>query len=545
MSEKKRHARILYLEDDAIWRKEIAEILTLANFHVDSAETPHIVRSKLAQGNYHLVILDISMDETSKNREGMALLGEIGDPNLPRAFETMMLTAYGSKSRLRRAFSKYRVVDFLDKHEFDEDDFVDAVNQAIKGENVNLNLELPNLDEAGAHLKNMWIGENQVKPGEPLMVRVLSELEDLLCRLFTEESSVLLRFLERGLSGTRVFKAEPFFQSGQPGNQVIVKFGEFGQLQRENANFNEYVQPFLGGNRSTNILKWRRTALLGGIVYSFLGAGLEKVQAFEDFFETGSEKTIQSALKRLFKTCCAPWYSSPRSSGPSDLMDYYWAGFGRPFVQVKAARKRLKSVQGRDRLVFSSLGTGQNFADPTVNIENHKVLGEFIECITHGDLNPGNLFIDEHGGSWLIDFQRTGYGHYLRDFVELDTFIRVLLLDEKRVPLQERLAMEETLTSVNRFGELGDLKNRFSSSNKWVMKSFLSVLHLREMAGNIKLLADDNMAGYYTGLFCNALNSIRFSSYAKVQKEHALLSASLILDRLKAMGALQRGRQLF
>ncbi len=40
-------------------------------------------------------------------------------------------------------------------------------------------------------------------------------------------------------------------------------------------------------------------------------------------------------------------------------------------------------------------------------------------AITHGDLHGDNMFVEEDH-CWAIDFERTGRGHILRDFVELE-----------------------------------------------------------------------------------------------------------------------------
>ncbi len=45
------------------------------------------------------------------------------------------------------------------------------------------------------------------------------------------------------------------------------------------------------------------------------------------------------------------------------------------------------------------------------------------EAVTHGDLHGDNLLIDSRKNAWVIDFERSGEGHVLQDFIELESDI--------------------------------------------------------------------------------------------------------------------------
>ena len=86
------------------------------------------------------------------------------------------------------------------------------------------------------------------------------ELDDLLCRLFYQATSIIVKPLEPGFSGTRVLVVEPFYEKRGGGQAVVVKFGDYRKIDEEYRNFKDYVQPFIGGARSTTVLERRRTA---------------------------------------------------------------------------------------------------------------------------------------------------------------------------------------------------------------------------------------------------------------------------------------------
>jgi hypothetical protein len=93
--------------------------------------------------------------------------------------------------------------------------------------------------------------------------------------------------------------------------------------------------------------------------------------------------------------------------------------------------------------------------------------------------------------------------------------------------------MEEALCSTNRFSEVEQLINGFSTTNPALLKAFETVVHLRTLAQwMVEKKPDDDMREYFVSLLYNTLDTLSFSSPYVEQYEHALLSASLLVDRL-------------
>src|SRR5437660_4189205 len=154
-------------------------------------------------------------------------------------------------------------------------------------------------------------------------------------------------------------------------------------------------------------------------------------------------------------------------------------------------------------------------------------------AITHGDFNPHNILIDQNYCSWLLDFQSTRPSHILRDVAMLDAVIRFQLLYAHEATLEERLAMEEALCSVTHFSQLDSLEAHMPGDNPAIAKAFTTAVHLRLLARWIvekNPMAEINE--YYVALLYATLNTLRFASLESVQREHALLSASLLIDLL-------------
>jgi len=64
-------------------------------------------------------------------------------------------------------------------------------------------------------------------------------------------------------------------------------------------------------------------------------------------------------------------------------------------------------------------------------------------------------------------------------------------------------------------------------------KAYATIVHLRRLACRLaEHNPNDDISEYYIALLYNALNTLRFSSLQQIQREHALLSASLLVDKL-------------
>ncbi len=94
--------------------------------------------------------------------------------------------------------------------------------------------------------------------------------------------------------------------------------------------------------------------------------------------------------------------------------------------------------------------------------------------------------------------------------------------------------MEEVLCSPDRFSQVAYLESTLPTQNPSLAKAYATVVHLRTLA--CKLVSQnpgDDISEYYIALFYNAVNTLRFYGLSSMQREHALLCASLLADRLE------------
>ncbi|HJT55715.1 MAG TPA: phosphotransferase [Ktedonobacteraceae bacterium] len=491
---------------------------------------------------YHIVVLDIRMDEMNPNNDGskmdgIALLRELNMQGLSEVTKVIMLSAHGTAELMRQTFRDYKIVDFLSKDEFNNKEFLELVRKVF-AQDVKLNQELEIHWQDGMRLDdfvvNLEVGGKRIQHSDDRQGLIAAELDDLLCRLFFRAESILVSPLTPGFSGAGVLRVQPFFTAGGGGHEVIVKFGDSSRIEQEHSHFKEYVQPFLGGGRTTTIVDVRYTFRLGGIIYSLVGAAHDPVVDFADFYRSRDISQIIKALDGLFRHTCGNWYASRGNLRLLNLSAEYeqWSHFSIERLEQVIA-EQLKSVEGKQALHFKNLKSDRDFTNPLHAIARQTLVRPTYSCTTHGDCNVHNLLVDTTGHIWLIDFQGTGQSHILRDVATLDAVIRFQLLGTNEASPEERLHMEEALDSIKHFSEVKQLPNAFSTQNAALAKVYATVVHLRTIARNLVAQNPaDDINEYYIALLYAALNTLRFPSVPEGQREYALLSASLLADRI-------------
>lgn len=550
-----RQGRILVVDDQKEWCEQVVEKLQDAGFYVEAVHNKNNALKRLDETFFHLFILDIRLNESDpSNEDGIQLLQELETRGLGEATKVIMLSNYGTKDRVRMALVKHRnkVADFLfkedqltdqmvlEKDQFSNQILLESV-QAVFSEHVKFN---PALDIHWQQVQGpeqavlgLEVGGTRFKKGTALQSQFAAELDDLLCRLFYKAGNLIVQPLTPGHSGAGILAVQPFYSTGGTARTVIVKYGSVLKIEEEYNNFKQYVESFVGGARNTTAHGVRRTQHLSGIIYSFIGANNDRLEDFDSAYRHSDISRIKRIIDRFFLDTCSPWYANLSQTflnvtkDYQDLLGFTWDALERT---ISRQLKSVQFVQGKQKLTFTSLA-GRTFTNPLQVATRPPFRCSTYTCITHGDCNQYNLFVDNSEHVWLIDFQGTGQGHVLRDIAMLDSTIRFqLLVSEEDATLNERLAMEETLCSIKQFSQVDQLLDAFPTKNQTLAKAYAAVVYLRTLAHElVRLNPNDDISEYYIALLYNALNAISFSSLSSLQREHALLCASVLIDQLE------------
>ena len=155
-------------------------------------------------------------------------------------------------------------------------------------------------------------------------------------------------------------------------------------------------------------------------------------------------------------------------------------------------------------------------------------------AVTHGDLHGDNLFVDAQN-AWPIDFERTGPGPILRDFVEL---IQDLLTRAARFSLADLPVFYELAVAIctpirpdQRMQMTQAIKDHPEAH-----KAFAVVQDLQLLAATRTQYTDRRE--YLWGLLLNSLFVVRLLDQEQdtTRREITLLLAAVICDRLACWG---------
>src|ERR1700730_2971062 len=97
--------RILIVDDTDTWREQLVETLQRGGFQAEAVSCAADALERLHTTLYHVLVLDIRMDDTDlSNAGGIDLLKELSRRGLTEVIKVIMLSAYGTEDQMRMAF---------------------------------------------------------------------------------------------------------------------------------------------------------------------------------------------------------------------------------------------------------------------------------------------------------------------------------------------------------------------------------------------------------------------------------------------------------
>ncbi|MBN2148877.1 MAG: phosphotransferase [Anaerolineales bacterium] len=256
---------------------------------------------------------------------------------------------------------------------------------------------------------------------------------DTLVRLFPKASHLQLEFLDQGLSPPSLTSVprprsailKVVEDDRQP---VIVKLGRAHKLQKEVSNYEDHIRGYLVGffhpQLQTSAVLWD----VGGAIYSHLGSSAN-VQTFSQFYASASIPEIQHCLEQFFSTTWSAlyrntceWQKTTAFRAYSDVWGNNWyderiCSFSAPEIRNAMGVEQGKILGARDPIAWLKEHVLAETENPQATLEDVKF------AVTHGDLHGDNLLIDDKHNAWVIDYERSGKGPILQDFVELEADI--------------------------------------------------------------------------------------------------------------------------
>jgi len=358
------------------------------------------------------------------------------------------------------------------------------------------------------------------------------QIADAFTRLFPSAKSL---FLER--VGTEAVLTVPRPKSvilrvtednKQP---VIVKMARAHKMATEVDRFRKYIEGYLKGHFhpsiSNPVILWD----LGGAIYITLGSSEGTI--FSKYYIDASITDIEHSLTRFFRETWSSLYAGAKKYENISLFKEYCKAWGEEWYE-RVCKFRAPDPQ---KVMKNELPDGLIPIDPiawfkenfgTEAAEDKSITDNTAIAVTHGDLHGDNLLVDENRNAWVIDFERSGEGHILQDFVELEgDIINRLISSSDNLPSFYQLCIYVTQNT-----ELQELNDGAQITDPDVKKSIQTISLLRKLAREISGISDARQ--YLLGLLFNTLfrATIISDSARQPRQYRALMLASIICHRL-------------
>lgn len=130
--------QVLIVEDDRRWQPVLAESLKGKGYAVSIAASYERATARIQHNLYHVVIVDFQLaDNEQGNADGYLMLKYLGNLNLP----VVVVTGLNRTDLVDGAW-KQGIFDCLSKRDFDADDFIDTVAEAVRSGELGKRLKL-------------------------------------------------------------------------------------------------------------------------------------------------------------------------------------------------------------------------------------------------------------------------------------------------------------------------------------------------------------------------------------------------------------------
>lgn len=484
--------QILLVDDDQNTLELVSRWLTetplghLSNGTGAAVKEAHNYEEALAQletNHFHVTIVDISLDPNDEmNSDGFRLLRWIGtQPSFHDVLPCIVLSGKDRGDLAMDGVGQPHIKKWVKKKASYKQDLLSAVKDALNGpEGVNFDLGYDShsddrLPQVAEHV--VWT-EPMVRPDESLLQ---DEVRDLFGKQFYDAQQIHFYELTQGLSGAAVVKVKAKYDTDYV-PAVVLKIGRRDKVETEHKRVQKYVVNHLPNNTTSDV-RVVYAGHLGALRYKFAEAANHVLDEFDVFMRDNPAPRVCDAVHSLFEETCSYWYKSPKPQ-INNIIDIYYDAFNLGETKLISRIRDERVLPAYDPMTpqIELPEEAEPLPNPLAWLRQNRQHFELRVCqtISHGDLTGRNVFVNDDGHCWLIDFYRTRRSHMLRDFAILETDIKyrilpeVLLAGRPALTRAEYMAMEQALAA-------GCLEKTAGQRSE-VQKATQVMLKVRELA---------------------------------------------------------------
>jgi hypothetical protein len=528
MNSEKNGPRILLVENDTRVRESYKVLLDYWGYYpvVAVGEGMSLIRNaKKMAIKFHciLALIDLRLtdDFDEEDISGLTLATEVGP------IRTILLTAYPGPKILRELLEHHKDIPLLSKSDSPE-----KIKQT-------LDTEVSKVCAMKRGLKitpETILKQIQRTPFGSLVHKYPDQVPDILTQLLPGASSLTIERLDSSFYSTHVSgvpRPKSIVLKVNEGDfePVVIKLARAKKIEVEVDRYEKYIARKIGGNFTAKLERHAQLWDIGGALYTYIGDF--DVVTFSRYYEDHPIEDIRDCLSAFFTVSWGKHYDRRQSLSNVSLFELYKEVWGDWYT---------KSVKD-----FSTKGLWQDegmikwlelpnpiewFRDKiAVNPEQDLSIVESTQkTITHGDLHGDNLLIDSHKNAWVIDFERSGEGHALQDFIELESDIinRLEAHPENTASYYQMCLVVASQTEIKPLEE-----REMYSQDVQVRKALETISFLRSQAQQCTGIEDARQ--YLLGLLFNTIFRATINNNDKYhdRQRKALLLAGIFCHRLE------------
>jgi hypothetical protein len=300
------------------------------------------------------------------------------------------------------------------------------------------------------------------------------------------------------------------------------------------------MRDYMKDQRLTQLEASAAGRYLGALEYNLIGADPGSVKGFPRYYRAQTSNEVETCVRTLFGESCALWYENAQPADALDIASMISAHVGLSSENVaQAVRFKFGPAAVTDEWVeYDELPRPLPNPLPDFKAGWRPAALDSWTCLVHGDLHGGNVLVDtrrpETGEAWLIDFARSGRGHWATDLALLEAAVKFQYLDA--TDLRRLFEFEDALA---RTAELGPLALEDWEEDSELSKAARIVGAIRSFAGSLghPHTAAQALQEYQIVLYCYTLNYLRFHSLLKARwrKRQVQVAAAVLHERLRAL----------
>jgi CheY-like chemotaxis protein len=516
-------ARVLVIDNDPRVGEDLQAMLEPPEYRVKVVQgcgerlldDARIVASRFRP---HVAVVDLRLlDEYSDERSGLALLRHL------RPARCILYSAYLKPEVTSQASKRHGASDWVGKDEAPQrllSAIAEAAQESCAGHR-RLAIHRPFAWTPRQVVSTLFRKDTDIPP---------ETVEDVLAQLFPGSTELTL-----GTVGGEVATPLPVSRGRSvvlkvlPGDlePVVVKLAPADKTKVEAENYRKYVKGRLVGRFHARLERTVEFWDLGGAVYTFLSSSLRAMPSFTTFYRKETDhQVILRPLHHFFREVWSKHYGEPLPYRHIPLFQIY--------DRTLDLKQRLTEFSNHeDSSAFH--GLADSLRDPVPWVLRHaddSLIPGARQVVTHGDLHGDNLFVSGEY-AWAIDFERTGPGHILQDFVELEVDIATRLIPFPKGDLSRfyelALVLAESPEPIAPLRPVAQLL-----ADPETHKALSVITQLRSLAHEVTHFSDSRE--YIWGLLLDALFVSTLVLEDSPQRERALLLAAVLVGRLRHWG---------